>query len=210
MTASVDGQISALVPEPTQQLLVYDAIDRSSALIFVADDEMRYLAVNSKACEVLGYTREELLSLQVTDIAVAAEAGDLYREMMRTRSQEGDVNLRTKDGDLLPFFYSASEVRVAGMKYWVSVGFVSPEVLKKVDQLETALLSRIVIEQAKGVIGGRHGVDLSEAFEAIRAAARSERAKLSDLCRLIVESPTTPPEVAARLRDASVEAPKRP
>src|SRR3954468_21578510 len=206
MTASVDGEISALVQEPIQEFLVYEAVDRSSALIFVADDEMRYLAVNSKACEVLGYTREELLSLQVTDIAVAAEAGDLYREMIRTRSQQGDVNLRTKDGDLLPFFYSASEVRVAGMKYWVSVGFVSPDLLEKVGQLETALLSRVVIEQAKGVIAGRHGVDLSEAFEAIRAAARSDRIKLVELCRLITESATTPPGVAERLPGARAEA----
>jgi PAS domain S-box-containing protein len=207
MTASAEGQISDLVLEPVQQFLVYDAVDRSSALIFVADDEMRYLAVNSRACEVLGYTRAELLSLQVTDIAVAADADDLYREMMRTRSQQGDVNLRTKDGDLLPFFYSASEVRVAGISYWVSVGFVSPDLLEKVGQLETALLSRIVIEQAKGVIAGRHGLDLSKAFEVIRSAARSERIKLHDLSRFIVESATTPPAVAKQLYGPGAKAP---
>jgi PAS domain S-box-containing protein len=207
MTASAEGQISDLVLEPVQQFLVYDAVDRSSALIFVADDEMRYVAVNSRACEVLGYTRAELLSLRVTDIAVAADADDLYREMMRTRSQQGDVNLRTKDGDLLPFFYSASEVRVAGISYWVSVGFVSPDLLEKVGQLETALLSRIVIEQAKGVIAGRHGLDLSEAFEVIRSAARSERIKLRDLSRFIVESATTPPAVAKQLYGPGAKAP---
>jgi PAS domain S-box-containing protein len=207
MTVSAEGQISDLALEPIQQLLVYDAVDRSSALIFVADEEMRYLAVNSRACEVLGYTRAELLSLQVTDIAVAADADDLYREMMRTRSQQGDVNLRTKDGDLLPFFYSASEVRVAGISYWVSVGFVSPDLLEKVGQLETALLSRIVIEQAKGVIAGRHGLDLSKAFEVIRSAARSERIKLHDLSRFIVESATTPPAVARQLHGPGAKAP---
>jgi PAS domain S-box-containing protein len=207
MTASAEGQINDLDLEPIQQFLVYNAVDRSSALIFVADDEMRYVAVNSRACEVLGYTRAELLSLRVTDIAVAAEAGDLYREMMRTRSQQGDVNLRTKDGDLLPFFYSASEVRVAGIDYWVSVGFVSPDLLEKVGQLETALLSRVVIEQAKGVIAGRHGLDLSEAFEVIRSAARSERIKLRDLSRFIVESATTPPAVARQLHGPGAKAP---
>jgi PAS domain S-box-containing protein len=207
MTASAEGQINDLDLEPIQQFLVYNAVDRSSALIFVADDEMRYVAVNSRACEVLGYTRAELLSLQVTDIAVAAEAGDLYREMMRTRSQQGDVNLRTKDGDLLPFFYSASEVRVAGIDYWVSVGFVSPDLLEKVGQLETALLSRVVIEQAKGVIAGRHGLDLAEAFEVIRSAARSERIKLRDLSRFIVESATTPPAVARQLHGPGAKAP---
>jgi PAS domain S-box-containing protein len=207
MTASAEGQISDLVLDSIQQFLVYDAVDRSSALIFVADDEMRYLAVNSRACEVLGYTRAELLSLRVTDIAVAADADDLYREMMRTRSQQGDVNLRTKDGDLLPFFYSASEVRVAGIGYWVSIGFVSPDLLEKVGQLETALLSRVVIEQAKGVIAGRHGLDLSEAFEVIRSAARSERIKLHDLSRSIVESATTPPAVARQLNGPDAKAP---
>jgi len=206
VSSSDPRAIRGLVPDPVQRALISEAVDLSSALVFVADDAMQYLAVNRRACETLGYTRAELLSMRVTDIAVSVAASNLYREMMETRSQQGDVMLRTKDGKLLPFFYSASEVHLARMRYWVSVGFVSPDLLKKVDQLETALLSRIVIEQAKGVIAGRHGVDLSESFEAIRAAARSDRVKLAELCRLITESATTPPGVAERLPGARAEA----
>src|SRR3954470_668125 len=88
---------------------ISEAVDLSSALVFVADDAMQYLAVNRTACETLGYTRAELLSMRVTDIAVSVAAPNLYREMMETRFQQGDVMLRTKDGKLLPFFYSASE-----------------------------------------------------------------------------------------------------
>lgn len=118
--------------DPVQQYLLYDAVDRSPALVFVADDDMNYLAVNQRACEVLGYTRAELLGLRVTDIAVAVEAPAMYSEMIAERSHQGEVELRTKEGALLPFVYQASGVTVAGMQYWVSVGFVDPTVVARV------------------------------------------------------------------------------
>src|SRR3954453_9632900 len=103
--------------------------------------------------------------------------------MLTARSQQGDVELRTKEGSLLPFVYEASEVRVGNVQHWVSVGFVNLRLFEKVNQLETALLSRVVIEQAKGVLSGRHGVDLAVAFDAIRSAARGNNLRLKDLCR---------------------------
>jgi len=194
-----EDTVKALAIEPLQQALLYDAVDRSPALVFVADDEMRYLAVNNTACEVLGYTRQELLSLRVTDVAVSADDDALYQEMLSARSQQGDLELRTKDGDLLPFVYEASQVTVGKLQHWMSVGFVNLRLFDKVNQLEEALLSRVVIEQAKGILAGRHQVDLTTAFEAIRSAARASDFALKDLCRLVVERPQTPPEVARRL-----------
>jgi PAS domain S-box-containing protein len=196
---SANPQISGLKQEAIQQYLLYDALDRSSALVFVADDEMNYLAVNARACEVLGYTREEMLTLRVTDVAVAVEAPTLYRKMVRERTQQGDVELRTKDGAMLPFIYDASEVSVAGMRYWVSVGFVNSPLLDQVQHLERALLSRVVIEQAKGVLAGRHGVDVDTAFEALRGAARSNNLRVHDLAWRTVRVPKTPEEIAALL-----------
>jgi PAS domain S-box-containing protein len=180
--------------------LLHDAVDRSPALVFVADDEMRYLAVNNTACEVLGYTRQEFLSLRVTDVAVAVEAESLYQEMRSERSQQGDVELRTKEGELLPFVYAASEVRLGSVQHWVSVGFVNLRLFDKVDQLETALLSRVVIEQAKGILAGRHAVDLGTAFAAIRSAARANNLGLNELCRRVIEDAKTPPLIAQQLQ----------
>jgi PAS domain S-box-containing protein len=195
-----EGTIEALALEPLQHVLLCDAVDRSPALVFVADDEMRYLAVNKTACEVLGYTRQELLSLRVTDVAVSVEAESLYQEMRSVRSQQGDVELRTKQGELLPFVYEASEVMVGGVQHWVSVGFVNLRLFEKVDQLETALLSRVVIEQAKGILAGRHAVDLGTAFAAIRSAARANNLGLKELCRRVIEEAETPPPIARQLR----------
>jgi ANTAR domain len=48
-------------------------------------------------------------------------------------------------------------------------------------QLQSALESRIVIEQAKGILAERYSVTPDEAFEVLRRDARSRRMRLHDL-----------------------------
>lgn len=48
-------------------------------------------------------------------------------------------------------------------------------------QLQHALDSRVLIEQAKGVIAERHRITMEEAFEALRAHARNQGAKVHDV-----------------------------
>jgi GAF domain-containing protein len=59
-------------------------------------------------------------------------------------------------------------------------------------QLQGALDSRQIIEQAKGVLVGRHGISPRAAFEQLRAQARSERRKVATLCAEVVENATRP------------------
>jgi GAF domain-containing protein len=54
-------------------------------------------------------------------------------------------------------------------------------------QLETALNSRVLIEQAKGVLAERLGVDMADAFTVLRASARSRNRNLSELARAVVD-----------------------
>jgi hypothetical protein len=53
--------------------------------------------------------------------------------------------------------------------------------LERTIQLQTALDSRIVLEQAKGVLAERDSITPDEAFEKMRREARSRRMKLRDL-----------------------------
>jgi GAF domain-containing protein len=54
------------------------------------------------------------------------------------------------------------------------------------EQLSGALTSRIAIEQAKGVISERAGVDMSEAFSRLRRYARANRFRLTDVAKQAV------------------------
>ncbi len=59
------------------------------------------------------------------------------------------------------------------------------------EQLQTALNSRIVIEQAKGVLAERGSVDMDEAFQILRTFARQRRIRLVDLARQVVADSST-------------------
>jgi GAF domain-containing protein len=54
-------------------------------------------------------------------------------------------------------------------------------------QLQSALNSRRIIEQAKGVLMGRHGISARAAYEQLRGQARAERRKLAAVCAEVVE-----------------------
>ena len=60
------------------------------------------------------------------------------------------------------------------------------------EQLSGALTSRIVIEQAKGVISERTGVDLAEAFSRLRAYARNHNLRLTDVARAAIDGTLDP------------------
>jgi PAS domain S-box-containing protein len=111
------------VSSPLVQIaLLGEAVDGAPVAIFVADENGRYAAVNRHACEVLGYTREELLALRVSDVAVGADVQGHYTRFVAQRFDAGTIELRCKDGSTLPFDYRAGETQIAGMTYYVSVG----------------------------------------------------------------------------------------
>jgi hypothetical protein len=74
--------------------------------------------------------------------------------------------------------------------------------LERTIQLQTALESRIVIEQAKGILAERHSISPDKAFEKMRRDARSRRIKLHDLAAGIVA--TISPAVSQRSTSTTV------
>jgi hypothetical protein len=76
---------------------------------------------------------------------------------------------------------------------------------ERAEQLQQALSSRIRVEQAKGILGERLGLDMDGAFALLRYAARGERMKLQHLAEAVIQSEETPaPVVRALARHASV------
>ncbi len=54
-------------------------------------------------------------------------------------------------------------------------------------QLQSALNSRIVIEQAKGMVGERVGLDMEQAFYVLRNHARNHNLRLVDIARDVID-----------------------
>ena len=76
---------------------------------------------------------------------------------------------------------------------------------ERAEQLQHALSSRISVEQAKGILAERLGLDMEGAFALLRYAARGERMKLHDLAQAVVDSAETPePVIRALARHSSV------
>ena len=66
------------------------------------------------------------------------------------------------------------------------------------EQLQTALNSRIVVEQAKGALAQLRGVSVDEAFRLLRSHARSTNARLSDVAQQVVTAPDGVPGLSRR------------
>ena len=105
-----------------QVTLLGEAVDGAPTAVFVADETLRYIAVNRYACELLGYSRDELLQLRVTDVATYDEADSEFRDMIQAGVRSGTSTLRRKDGSTFDLRYRAGQTTVAGMTVYVSVG----------------------------------------------------------------------------------------
>jgi AmiR/NasT family two-component response regulator len=55
------------------------------------------------------------------------------------------------------------------------------------DELEHALQSRVTIEQAKGVLAERAGIDVEQAFTYLRSFARNHGRRLVDVAHQVID-----------------------
>jgi hypothetical protein len=104
---------------------------------------------------------------------------------LRLRSQViGSLNLFHQDSGGL----RATELRLAqALADAATIGILQQRSIHRGEvvagQLQMALTSRIVIEQAKGVLAERLKISADDAFEVLRGVARSRNRLLSDLAR---------------------------
>jgi PAS domain S-box-containing protein len=115
------------ISEPLMQsVLLGEAVEHAPVAIVVLDEEGQYVAVNEHACELLGYTRSELLSMRVGDLRRDEEPSPEFAEVQAHGHLDGTTELIRKDGVALRVRYRASETRIAGLLYYVSVSWPEP------------------------------------------------------------------------------------
>ena len=128
----------------------------------------------------------------------ASAAGRLgYQSMhaipLRLRAETiGSLNLFSDR----PGPVSAEDAAAArGLADIATIGILHERALRESDlarqQLQHALDSRVLIEQAKGVLAQTDKISMDEAFQRLRQQARSSRRNLSDVARDIIDDAGT-------------------
>ena len=110
-----------------------------------------------------------------------------------------------------PRAWSAQEIDALGALAAVTADLVRTAVELanrevEVAQLRHALVGRVWIEQAKGVLAGTQGISPDTAFQQLRARARSSRRKLADLAQEVVQDAQRERIAAVAVHDARVQA----
>ncbi|MEU8241097.1 ANTAR domain-containing protein [Actinoplanes missouriensis] len=130
--------------------------------------------------------------------AIASGFQSVHALPLRLRSQIfGALNVfgDTKGGD-----FSGTDVPIVqSLADMAAIALLQERALRRgealTEQLQGALNSRIVIEQAKGAVAYANGVSVDEAFTRIRNYARNHNRKLTDVAHALVNDRTTPPEL---------------
>ncbi|MGH3865014.1 MAG: ANTAR domain-containing protein [Pseudonocardiaceae bacterium] len=80
-----------------------------------------------------------------------------------------------------------------------TIGLIQEQALHQQDtlaeQLQIALDSRVLIEQAKGVLAERHHIDPGQAFTLLRNYARNHGQRLTELAAAVIDGRTTATEL---------------
>jgi PAS domain S-box-containing protein len=102
--------------------LLGEAVEGAPVAVLVADENGRYVAANTYACNLFGYGREELLRLRIADLVADPDVEAHYARFVAVGRDEGTLTARRKDGTEFRFRYRAGATTVSGLPYFVSIG----------------------------------------------------------------------------------------
>jgi PAS domain-containing protein len=103
-----------------QLSLLGEAIAEANVGFLVWDDARRYVAVNARACELLGCSLETIIGSRVGSRTVDGET--LVRKALRDGGLRGQVTVERFDGSgTLTIDYVTFMTRTAGLPYMASL-----------------------------------------------------------------------------------------
>ena len=203
-------------------------VDEAGVMLIDATRTLRYVASSSeemRLVELLELQHDEgpcLDAYRTGRVTVSARAEDAEERWPRFGSHANGAGLASLAGvpmrlrlDTIgalnlfsrsPGGLSGEDQRIAqAMADIATIGVLHERAIRDgrivTAQLQTALASRVTIEQAKGILAENLGVSVDDAFALLRNHARQGNTKLTDTARAVV---------SGVLRPAVLEAKKRP
>ncbi len=201
------------------------AADAAGIMLGDSRHELRVVAASSEdatTMELLALQSDEgpclecyrtVAQVRVPDLAerqstwptftAAVERAGAFRSVhalpLRLRGQAvGALNLFHREAGALP---EADLVLGQALADVATIGILQERAIRRGEvlneQLQTALNSRVVIEQAKGVVAQRAGLRMDDSFNLLRSHARDNNLRLSEVARQVVSRELDPVALAA-------------
>jgi signal transduction protein with GAF and PtsI domain len=231
-TLPQDGDLLTGLQRVTEATRTVVGVDGAGLTLAHEHGQPRWVAVSDAAMELLEQVQHDFgegpcLLAYAEDRVVAVE--DLRSELVWDRLAAVVAQLRVRGvlsvpvrlarqpvGTLdvyatQPRAWTPTEVEALGAFAVVTAELVSTGVElavrdAEVAQLRRALTSRVWIEQAKGVLVATQGVTPNEAFQQLRAWARSSRRRVADLAQEVVQEAQRERIAGLAIDDARVRA----
>ncbi|RDI24461.1 GAF and ANTAR domain-containing protein [Lentzea flaviverrucosa] len=135
-------------------------------------------------------------------VPLAIEEGfsSVHAVPMRLRRETiGTLNLFRRETGLLD---EEDVLVVRALADTATIGILQERAIRRgevvTEQLQTALNSRVVIEQAKGVLAFAGALEMEQAFHALRGYARKNGRRLADVAREVVVGELRPEDLLVR------------
>lgn len=211
-TLAGDYDVTDVLHQVCDHLMEVLDADGAGVTLYDGDGSLRFAAATSGAVIATEKVQEETQEgpctdclrtgepIVVSDVAVddrwpsyrnaLGEAG--FRSVVAIPLIVSDQRIGAVDVyDTDPRSWSEEDLAAASVLAQVATAYViranlTAEVARVNEQLQQALDSRIVIEQAKGKLAGERGIDMDAAFELIRSHARSHNETVRSVSERIV------------------------
>ena len=149
-------------------------VENAPESIFVADPQGRYIDVNPAGCQLLGYSRDELLQMTVADLApqdVVEDHLDRFENHKKGGLVDTELKLRSKDGRLIDV-----SLRAIALPSGEVIGFVSDITTRRKTEAELDVYRENLEKMVE-----KRTIDLSIAKEAAETANVAKSAFLANM-----------------------------
>lgn len=168
-------------------------VESSAECVFWTDDRGKFLGVNDNTCRLLGYSRDELLSMRVSDIDSNVTPAS-HEILLEELNKYGTVTVQTqpqrKDGSFLSYEFDVKQLVVDGKVYLCTLG---REIV-----LEKQLHDRVLQAMATGM-------PLPKKISLIIELAEKTRSKMIANVMLLDKSNTLRSATATKLPESFLD-----
>jgi len=193
-----DGELVGIVGVSTHLgSAINPLLDRSTDAALVVRSDAMVTYASPAVHQLFGWNADDIIGEPIVPLCHPddlAALADFFAEAAARRGAHPPFELRVRARDAWVW----AEATVTNLLDDPSVrGFVCnlrlsvwrdahEQAQEKVAQLQTALDTRIVVEQAKGYLAGRHSISSEAAFEMLRSQARRQRRTVHELARAVL------------------------